>query len=153
MQLQSVKSGVVIANEAHVYYDGVIDCFRKMYMHEGMLSFYKGIIPPILAETPKRAVKVRYLPWLLSLLFYFYFSNFIFFFFQFFTFEQYKNLFLFGAPAPTPLTFSLAGAGAGITEAIFVNPFEVVKVSMQSDRSKVGVSIFNISFKFKVPWK
>src|SRR6218665_180092 len=47
----------------------VINCFRAF-------SFYKGILPPILAETPKRATK-------------------------FFTFEQYKKLFLFGADSPT----------------------------------------------------
>lgn len=34
-------------------------------------------------------------------------------------------------------TFSLAGLFAGITEAILVNPFEVVKVTLQSNRSKV----------------
>lgn len=45
----------------------------------------------------------------------------------------------FGTPTATPLIFSLAGAGAGITEAILVNPFEVVKVSLQSDRSKLKV--------------
>jgi len=32
-------------------------------------------------------------------------------------------------------TFSLAGLGSGVTEAILVNPFEVVKVRMQSDRA------------------
>jgi hypothetical protein len=32
-------------------------------------------------------------------------------------------------------TFSLAGLGAGVTEAILVNPFEVVKVSLQANRS------------------
>ena len=32
-------------------------------------------------------------------------------------------------------TFALAGLGAGITEAIAVNPFEVVKVTQQADRS------------------
>lgn len=32
-------------------------------------------------------------------------------------------------------TFSLAGLGAGITEAILVNPFEVVKVTLQSNKS------------------
>jgi len=33
-------------------------------------------------------------------------------------------------------TFSLAGLGAGITEAILVNPFEVVKVTMQVNRAQ-----------------
>lgn len=32
-------------------------------------------------------------------------------------------------------TFSLAGLGAGITEAILVNPFEVVKVTLQSNKA------------------
>ncbi|XP_065205242.1 mitochondrial 2-oxodicarboxylate carrier [Planococcus citri] len=94
-------------------YNGVFDCLRKMYASEGFLSFYKGIIPPIMAETPKRAVK-------------------------FLTFEQYKQFFMFGSASPTPLTFSLAGMGAGITESILVNPFEVVKVTQQSNRSKMS---------------
>ncbi|XP_069684340.1 mitochondrial 2-oxodicarboxylate carrier-like [Periplaneta americana] len=55
--------------------------------------------------------------------------------FQFFTFEQYKKFFLFGSPTPTPLTFSLAGLDAGVTEAVLVNPFEVVKVTLQSNRA------------------
>lgn len=95
-----------------LYYTSVVDCMKKMYRSEGFLSFWKGILPPILAETPKRAVK-------------------------FFTFEQYKRAFLFGSPTPTPLTFALAGLGAGITEAILVNPFERVKVRMQSDRQRL----------------
>jgi len=97
-------------NQAH--YTGVVDCMRKMYRTEGVLSFWKGILPPILVETPKRAWK-------------------------FLTFEQFKTLFKFNgkdAP-PTPLTYSLAGLGSGVTEAILVNPFEVVKVKMQSCRA------------------
>lgn len=93
------------------YYKGIMDCFRKMYKNEGITSYWKGIVPPILAETPKRAVK-------------------------FFTFEQYKQFFMFGSPTPTPLTFSLAGLGAGITEAVLVNPFEVVKVTLQANRAR-----------------
>lgn len=60
------------------HYSGVFDCMRTMVRSEGPLSLWKGILPPILAETPKRAVK-------------------------FFTFEQYKQFFLFGADKPTPL--------------------------------------------------
>jgi len=99
------------ANDPH-YYTSVADCFKKMYKSEGFFSFWKGVIPPILVETPKRAVK-------------------------FFTFEQYKSFFLFGSPHPTPLTFSLAGLCAGLTEAVLVNPFEVVKVSLQANKSKL----------------
>lgn len=47
----------------------------------------------------------------------------------------------FGVSVATPLIFSLAGAGAGVTEAILVNPFEVVKVTLQSNRSKVKVIV------------
>lgn len=61
-----------------VYYNGVFDCFAKMYRHEGIGSLWKGIIPPILAETPKRATK-------------------------FVCFEQFKRFFLFGSDRATPL--------------------------------------------------
>lgn len=33
-------------------------------------------------------------------------------------------------------TFSLAGLGAGVTESILVNPFEVVKVTLQANAAK-----------------
>ncbi len=39
-------------------YKSLLDCFKRIYRNEGVLSFYKGILPPILAETPKRATKV-----------------------------------------------------------------------------------------------
>jgi len=91
-------------------YKNLADCFRTIYRSEGFKAFYKGILPPILAETPKRATK-------------------------FFTFEQYKKLFLFGSDKPTPLTFSLAGLLAGLTEAVVINPFEVVKVKLQAQRT------------------
>lgn len=143
MQLQAGRSGYAVTETSHMYYNGILDCFHKMYKHEGLFSFYKGILPPILAETPKRAIKVNLLLfnfsvykqrlcWLLFLA--------IISLLQFFTFEQYKTLFLFGGTTSSSLTYSLAGACAGITEAIFVNPFEVVKVSLQSDRSKIKVS-------------
>ncbi|KAK2160720.1 hypothetical protein LSH36_127g01019 [Paralvinella palmiformis] len=89
-------------------YKSLADCFKQMYRSEGALSFYKGILPPILAETPKRAVK-------------------------FFTFEQYKKLFSFGSISQ-PVTLTLAGLCSGLTEAIVINPFEVVKVKLQAER-------------------
>lgn len=53
-----IQTGKALNTTDPRYYSGIWDCFRKMYKHEGITSFWKGIIPPILAETPKRAVKV-----------------------------------------------------------------------------------------------
>ncbi|XP_017332245.1 mitochondrial 2-oxodicarboxylate carrier isoform X2 [Ictalurus punctatus] len=94
-------------------YKGLEDCFRTIFHKEGVHGFYKGILPPILAETPKRAVK-------------------------FFTFEQYKNLLSY-TTLSQGLALSLAGLGSGLTEALVVNPFEVVKVSLQADRNSFKV--------------
>ncbi|XP_021257511.1 mitochondrial 2-oxodicarboxylate carrier isoform X6 [Numida meleagris] len=90
-------------------YKSLGDCFRTIFQREGLLGFYKGVLPPILAETPKRAVK-------------------------FFTFEQYKKL-LGYASLPPGLAFAVAGLGSGLTEAVVVNPFEVVKVTLQANRN------------------
>ncbi|XP_060790150.1 mitochondrial 2-oxodicarboxylate carrier isoform X2 [Neoarius graeffei] len=94
-------------------YKGLGDCFRTIFRKEGVYGFYKGILPPILAESPKRAVK-------------------------FFTFEQYKNLLSYTSISPG-LAFSIAGLGSGLTEALVVNPFEVVKVSLQANRDSFKV--------------
>ncbi|XP_063702798.1 mitochondrial 2-oxodicarboxylate carrier [Culicoides brevitarsis] len=113
LQLQNKNTVVKVAGTAapqQVYYNGVFDCMKKMIKNEGVFALYKGILPPVLVETPKRAVK-------------------------FLTFEQYKRFFMFGADKPTPLTYSLAGLGAGVTEAILVNPFEMVKVTLQANRA------------------
>lgn len=77
LQLQGVPRHQVIKKDM-TSYSGIIDCFRKMYVTEGPTSFWKGILPPIIAETPKRAIK-------------------------FCSFEQYKQFFMFGSPTATPL--------------------------------------------------
>lgn len=89
-------------------YKSLGDCFRTIFRREGFFGFYKGILPPILVETPKRAVK-------------------------FSTFEQYKKLLEYVSLSPG-LVFAIAGFGSGLTEAVVVNPFEVVKVGLQVNR-------------------
>ncbi|XP_076183159.1 mitochondrial 2-oxodicarboxylate carrier isoform X2 [Ptiloglossa arizonensis] len=83
---------VKVAQQDALYYTGIRDCMKKMYINEGLTAFWKGILPPIIMETPKRAVK----------------------------------------------TYYYAGFLTGITEGILVNPFEVVKVQMQSNRKHVS---------------
>lgn len=53
-----IQPGKAVSRDDPKYYSGVFDCLRKMYRYEGITSYWKGIVPPILAETPKRAVKV-----------------------------------------------------------------------------------------------
>ncbi|XP_078089307.1 mitochondrial 2-oxodicarboxylate carrier [Mustelus asterias] len=90
-------------------YKSLGHCFRTIFHQEGILGFYKGILPPIIAETPKRAVK-------------------------FLTFEQYTKILSY-ASLPSAVVFTVAGLGSGLTEAVVVNPFEVVKVSLQAQRN------------------
>ncbi|KAJ8670737.1 hypothetical protein QAD02_001996 [Eretmocerus hayati] len=107
------------------YYTGIWDCLKKMSKHEGFFAYWKGIVPPIFVETPKRAIK-------------------------FFTFEQYKQFFMFNATSPTPLTFCCAGLCAGFTEGLVVNPFEVIKVQLQSDRNHVTQSPSTLAVTKKI---
>ncbi|KIH69577.1 2-oxodicarboxylate carrier 2 domain protein [Ancylostoma duodenale] len=88
---------------------GMWDCVSKTFRSEGVSGFYKGILPPILAETPKRATK-------------------------FFTFEQYKKIFSYSDVSPA-ITLSMAGLFCGFTEAVVICPFEVVKVRLQAERN------------------
>ncbi|XP_071963115.1 mitochondrial 2-oxodicarboxylate carrier-like [Antedon mediterranea] len=106
--LDLIKTRFQIQSIHTEQYSSIGDCIKKIYQNEGILSFYKGILPPILADVPKRATK-------------------------FFTFEQYKQLFSFGAPSPTALSFTLAGLASGVTEGFLINPFEVVKVRLQAE--------------------
>ncbi|VDM41775.1 unnamed protein product, partial [Toxocara canis] len=67
-----------------------------------------GILPPLIVETPKTAVK-------------------------FFTFEQYNTT--FKSPHLDPaISISLAGLCSGFTEALLLCPFEGVRVHLQSER-------------------
>ncbi|PAV71646.1 hypothetical protein WR25_03610 [Diploscapter pachys] len=87
---------------------GFATCVRTTYLNEGLLGFYKGLIPPILADTPKRASK-------------------------FFMFEQFRSVFT-NPDIPPVLTYSLAGMFSGLTSALLVCPFEVIKITQQSER-------------------
>ena len=68
-------------------------------------GIYRGIIPPMMAEAPKRAIKFA--------------AN-----------SKYQTIFNF--PAHPQFGAICAGVCAGLTEAFVVVPFELVKIRMQS---------------------
>ncbi|KAI3409820.1 hypothetical protein GPALN_006195 [Globodera pallida] len=86
---------------------GFGDCARRTLRNEGPSGFYKGLLPPLIIETPKRAIK-------------------------FMAFDWYWR-FLRSDTLPTWMRYSMSGLFTGLTEAVLVCPFEVVKVRLQSE--------------------
>ncbi|EXJ86232.1 hypothetical protein A1O1_06602 [Capronia coronata CBS 617.96] len=116
--LDVIKTRVQLQGKAPVpgqdYYNGMLDCFRKIVKNEGPSRLYRGIAAPIMMEAPKRATKFA--------------ANDSWGLF-------YRNL--FGVQKQTQPLAILTGATAGATEAFVVVPFELVKIRMQ-DRASAG---------------
>ncbi|KAH6572962.1 hypothetical protein BASA50_009115 [Batrachochytrium salamandrivorans] len=92
-------------------YKSIADCFRKIIKAEGAAALYRGIIPPIMVEAPKRAIKFG--------------AN-----------DQYRQLYMkeFGFEESQGLAV-MTGVSAGITEALLVTTPELVKIRMQDKRN------------------
>ncbi|KAL3266284.1 hypothetical protein HHI36_010464 [Cryptolaemus montrouzieri] len=106
-----LQKGPVKKNDPN-YYTGIIDCFTKLSKQEGTLSFWKGILPPLIIETPTKSVR-------------------------FTAFHHYKRLFSKGKDTTVPV-YMTCGYLAGITESFVICPFEVVKVTQQANRGHIS---------------
>ncbi|CAO1632358.1 unnamed protein product [Sympodiomycopsis kandeliae] len=89
-------------------YNGMLDCFRKIIASEGPGRLYRGIVPPLMLEAPKRAVKFA--------------AN------DFWA-KTYRNA--FGTDKMSQGLSVLTGCTAGATESFVVVPFELVKIRLQ----------------------
>ncbi|KAI7869032.1 mitochondrial carrier domain-containing protein [Spinellus fusiger] len=109
--LDVVKTRAQLSTGANV---SIVKAFQQIIKTEGTGALYRGIVPPILVEAPKRATK-------------------------FATNEQYSALYkkMFGYEKLTQSLSILTGVSAGVTEAVLIVPFELVKIRMQ-DKSNVG---------------
>ncbi|KAI8826884.1 mitochondrial carrier domain-containing protein [Fimicolochytrium jonesii] len=89
----------------------IVGTFRHIIKTEGFGTLYRGIVPPILVEAPKRAIKFG--------------AN-----------EQYTALYKskFGWQSGSQLAV-LTGVSAGITEAFIVATPELIKIRMQDNRN------------------
>lgn len=85
--------------------------FTRIVQQEGVSKLYKGIISPILLETPKRAIKFA--------------SN------DFFQQFYKKN---FNVNNVNQSISILAGASAGAMESFLVTPFDLVKIRLQNSK-------------------
>jgi solute carrier family 25 2-oxodicarboxylate transporter 21 len=92
-------------------YKSIGDCFSKIIKTEGPKALYRGILPPILVEAPKRAIKFA--------------AN-----------EKYKHAYMhaFGLSESKALSV-LTGMSAGVTEAVIVATPDLIKIRMQDKRN------------------
>lgn len=101
MQLETGKSSV-----------GLVGSFKKIIAEEGAGRLYRGLVPPLLLEAPKRAVKFA--------------AN---------DFWGKTYLGLTGESKMTQQLSILTGCSAGATESFVVVPFELVKIKLQDKAS------------------
>ncbi|OLY84614.1 putative mitochondrial 2-oxodicarboxylate carrier [Smittium mucronatum] len=88
-------------------YKSIADAFRRIVKEEGTL--YRGILPPVLVEAPKRAIKFA--------------AN-----------AEYGNFYLnlFNLQKMNQSVSVLTGISAGITEAFIVSTPELLKIRLQA---------------------
>ncbi|KAJ7500780.1 mitochondrial carrier [Mycena galericulata] len=84
---------------------GLVGSFKTIVREEGFGRLYRGLVPPLLLEAPKRAVKLH-------------------------TYLGYT-----GETKMTQQLSILTGCSAGATESFVVVPFELVKIKMQDKTS------------------
>ncbi|EEB92074.1 hypothetical protein MPER_09470, partial [Moniliophthora perniciosa FA553] len=101
MQLATGKSNV-----------GLLGSFQTIIKEEGVGRLYRGLVPPLLLEAPKRAVKFA--------------AN---------DFWGRTYLQMTGEKKMNQQLSILTGCSAGATESIVVVPFELVKIRLQDKSS------------------
>ncbi|KDQ16946.1 hypothetical protein BOTBODRAFT_30331 [Botryobasidium botryosum FD-172 SS1] len=92
---------------------GLFQTFRNIMAHEGVGRLYKGLVPPLLLEAPKRAVKFA--------------AN---------DFWGKTYMSMSDTKTMTQSLSFLTGCSAGASESFVVVPFELVKVKLQ-DKSTI----------------
>jgi solute carrier family 25 2-oxodicarboxylate transporter 21 len=110
--LDTVKTRLMLQTKVEVpgaeRYTGMMDAFRKIIASEGVGRLYRGMVPPLMLEAPKRAVKFA--------------AN-------DFWGKTYREM--TGSDKMTQNLSILTGCSAGATESIVVVPFELVKIRLQ----------------------
>ncbi|KAF8884472.1 mitochondrial carrier [Infundibulicybe gibba] len=91
---------------------GLVGTFKSIVKEEGAGRLYRGLVPPLLLEAPKRAVKFA--------------AN---------DFWGRTYLELTGESKMTQQLSILTGCSAGATESFVVVPFELVKIKLQDKTS------------------
>lgn len=91
---------------ADILYKHSWDCFRKVIRNEGIIGLYRGLVPQLVGVAPEKAIKLTMNDLMRSLLR-----------------DNHGTISL-----PSEI---LAGGIAGMSQVIFTNPLEIIKIRLQ----------------------
>lgn len=101
-----IKTRIQNQRSGENLYKNSLDCFKKVVRNEGPLGLYRGIGPQLLGVAPENAMKL--------------------------TINDLVRSTLKQADGSISISAELiAGASAGISQVIFTNPVEIVKIRLQ----------------------
>ena len=92
-------------------YKNTIDCFKKVFRHEGALGLYRGLLPQLVGVAPEKAIKLSVNDLLRGM---------------------FQTVDERGVPNVSLPLEILAGGSAGASQVMFTNPLEIVKIRLQT---------------------
>ncbi|PVG00928.1 putative mitochondrial carrier protein ARALAR1 [Serendipita vermifera] len=109
--MQNQRSTVV----GQLLYKNSLDCVRKVFRNEGLLGFYRGLLPQLVGVAPEKAIKLTV-------------NDFL------------RNRFSDPETGRIKVGWEVvAGGTAGGCQVIFTNPLEIVKIRLQVQGELGGV--------------
>ncbi|KAI8866496.1 mitochondrial carrier, partial [Ramicandelaber brevisporus] len=111
-RMQNQRSAVV----GEVMYKNSIDCFRKVVRNEGLRGLYSGLLPQLVGVAPEKAIKLT--------------MN-----------DLVRSKFRDPQTGEIKVWAEiLAGCTAGGSQVVFTNPLEIVKIRLQVQGEKMGLT-------------
>jgi len=104
-------------------YSGVIDCFSKIIKANGVRGLYKGLPAQLIGITPEKAIKLTVNDFLR----------------HYFTDKKTGEI--------KVIHEAVAGATAGLTQVVVTNPYELVKVRLQTSKQGMGQVLRDLGFR------
>jgi len=121
--LDMVKTQMQKQSASNRVYSSSIDCFTQMFKKGGIRSLYKGLPAQLIGITPEKAIKLTVNDFIR-----YYFTN-----------KQTGELKVYHE--------ALAGSVAGFTQLIVTNPYELVKVRLQTSQQGMAAVLKDLGLR------
>jgi len=121
--LDMVKTRMQNQKASQKIYDSSLDCFKKIIKADGVRGLYRGLQAQLIGITPEKAIKLTV-------------NDFIRYTF---TNKETGEIKVYHE--------ALAGSAAGLTQVVVTNPYELVKVRLQTSKLSAAVVLKELGFR------